>query len=477
MTDNGRRLRGVTADAPPSEPMTARPGASDAGRAKRRIRPLGIVLAIGACLVVAGLLVKWLAPHDSSAVVQKGWASAEPHGAIRYCTGEDVAHTLQRSANDFNRSFPGATVSVDEGSFITDTNRKEYLDAIANGTNDCDVIFLDVIYMKEFASKHLLYDMSPYLTPGLSATFNDKMMETTEQDGKRWGVPKQLDVGVMYYRGDRVDAPRTWQDVYRIAQHNGDGRLPGLRLPIGSYEGVTVVLLELAYAAGAQGIVSDDGRHANLDQPQVLEALRFLRDARRDGVTPALKRQTDTANVEVYEEGRADFLRGWPFVAAALPRDAAKGRTETLRAKRREIARQTKIAPLPTWGGNGRSVSILGGHDLVIPKSSHNPAGAMRLVAFLTSATQVRKDLRTGSQYPVLNDVANDLGATHGSLIEAVQKTTIIPRPTLVGYAAISKIIAAGVKAATEHPRDDAFTRRALQRIQRDVQHALDAQR
>jgi multiple sugar transport system substrate-binding protein len=437
--------------------------------------PLVIALAIGACLVVAGLLVKLLHHDDPEFVVKKSWASAAPPTKpIRYCTGEDVAHTLTRSGRDFTASFPHAPVTVDEGSFITDTTHKEYLDSIANDTNDCDVIFLDVIYMKEFAEKHLLYDMSPYLTPGLSATFNKTILKTTEDDGTRWGVPKQLDVGVMYYRGDRVHAPSTWRDVYRMAKHDGDGRLPGLRLPIGSYEGATVVLLELAYAAGAQPIVIDHGRTADLDQPQVLEALRFLRDARRDQVTPALESQIDTANVEVYEQGRADFLRGWPFVAAAMPRDAVKGHTPQLSAERREIARLTKIAPLPAWHRGGKHVGILGGHDLVIPRSSQNPAGAMRLIAFLTSAAQVRKDLRSGSQYPVLDGVANDLGVARRSLVDAVQQTRIVARPSLVEYAAISKIIADGVKAAIDHPRDDAFTRRVLQGIQSKVQQALN---
>ena len=462
----------------PSDPTRAssRPG-DEADRARPRKRPLAIALAIGACLVAAGVLVKVLDQDDPSAAVQKGWASAAPQGAIRYCTGEDVAHTLHRSARDFNARFPGAVVTVDEGSFITDTTHKEYLDSITNGTNDCDVIFLDVIYMKEFAEKKLLYDMTPYLTSGLSASFNDVMLETTEHGGKRWGVPKQLDVGVMYYRGDRVGTPSTWQEVYRMARHDGDGRLPGLRLPIGSYEGVTVVLLELAYAAGAEPIVTDDGRKANLDQPQVLEALRFLRNARRDRVTPALESQTDLANIEVYEQGRADFLRGWPFVDAAMPRDAAKGHTARLQAKRREIARQTKIAPLPPWRAGGESVGILGGHNLVIPTSSHNPSGAMRFIAFLTSAAQVRKDERTGSQYPVLDDVANDLDVRHRSLVEAVRRTKIIARPSLVEYATVSKIIADGVKAAIARPRDDGFTRRALRKVQRDVQRALNEAR
>jgi multiple sugar transport system substrate-binding protein len=436
-------------------------------------RPLAIVLAIGVCLVVVGLLVK-PGPSDAADVVDADWASAAPHGTIRYCTGNDLSGVHNKSAGDFNESFPEASVSVDEASFITDASRKEYLQSIENGTNECDVIFLDVIYMKEFASRDLLYDMTPYLTHARRAAFNDVMVRTTEHHGKRWGVPKQLDVGVLYYRGDHVPAPRSWQDVYRAARRNGDTPPPGLRLPIGSYEGLTVVFLELAYAAGAEQIVSEDGRRASIDQPQVLKALRFMRNARRDRVTPDLDLQTDLSNLDVYERGRADFLRGWPFVAQSLHRDVVKARTPRLRIIRRTTAAQTDIVPLPPWREGGRSVGILGGHNLVIPRSAQNPSAALRFIAYLTSDAQVRKDEQRASQYPVLKHVARDFDLHNPSLIDAVQQTEIVTRPPIVKYAAVSKIIADGVKAAIEHPRDDAFTRRTLQRIQRDVQHVLD---
>lgn len=437
-------------------------------------RLLAIALAIGACLVVVGLLVK-PGPPDPAGVVDADWASGAPRGTIRYCTGNDLSGVHTRSADDFNRSFSGATVTVDEASFITDTSRKEYLRSIENGTNDCDVIFLDVIYMKEFASRGLLYDMTPYLTDARGAAFNDVMLRTTKHDGKRWGVPKQQDVGVLYYRGDHVAAPRSWQDVYRAARRNGDTRPPGLRLPIGSYEGLTVVFLELAYAAGAQRIVSADGRRASIDQPQVLEALRFMRNARRDRVTPALDRQTDPSNLDAYERGRADFLRGWPFVAESLRRDVGKAGTPRLHSIRSKTVAHTDIVRLPPWREGARSVGILGGHNLVIPRSAQNPSAAMRLIAYLTSDAQVRKDEQLASQYPVLKEVAKDLDLRNRLLIKAVQKTKVVARPEIVEYAAVSKIIADGVKAAIEHPRDDEFTRRALQRIQRDVQRVLDA--
>ncbi len=79
-------------------------------------------------------------------------------------------------------------------------------------------IYLDVIYMAEFTAKNLLYDMTPYLTPARRADFDDQMIESAQHNGKLWGVPKQRDVGVLYYRADLETPPLSWQDVYRHAK-------------------------------------------------------------------------------------------------------------------------------------------------------------------------------------------------------------------------------------------------------------------
>lgn len=196
---------------------------------------------------------------------------------------------------------------------------------IKEGKDDCDVINLDVAYMAEFADKGLLYDMTPYLTPERRTEFDDRMVKTAQYERKWWGVPKRLDVGLLYYRADRVRAPRSWQDVFRQARTRAPGAPPGLRLQDETYEGLTVVLLELAYSAGARPIVTNDGNTADIDQPAMHKALTFMRNAIRDRVIPR-SRPTDAGTLDLYERGRSRFLRAWPYVAARLQADANKGK-------------------------------------------------------------------------------------------------------------------------------------------------------
>ena len=434
-------------------------------RGRRRALQVGL-LAVGVVLVLVAVIL--LTGGASADAVHTSWLSDAPRGAVTFCAGADVSASHRRAAQDFNRRYaPGARATFEESSFTADAQHDQYIKALERGSDGCDVIYLDVIYTAEFASKGLLYDMTPYLVEaGRRATFDPRAMRSAAYDGKLWGVPKQLDVGLLYYRADRATKPTSWQDVYRQATPRA-GDLPGLRLQRGAFEGMTVVFLELAYAAGARPIVSQDGTIANLDQPQAVEALEFMRDAIRDRVTPDAQ-QTDIGNLAVYERGRASFLRGWPFVAARIRADAGAD------ADRRAAAANTAIVALPPWSAGGASVGVLGGHNLVIPHSARNPSAALHLVEFLTSAGQVRKDVAEDSQLPVRKDVAMDAAVRKRPVVRAIEATRVVARPTLTRYAAVSRIISRGVTAILERSTK-ASIRAALKELQRDVQRELDA--
>jgi multiple sugar transport system substrate-binding protein len=438
-------------------------------------------LAVGVLLVVAGLLVLILGgdpDEPDRVVVSPAWLNKPPSGPVRFCGGEDVSAGQRRSERDFNRRFPGSKATFDEASFTADSHHDLYLKLIERGKDDCDVIILDVVYMREFVAKDLLYDMTPYLeADDRQADFVDQAMKMAEYEGKLWGVPTQLEVGVLYYRADRVPrAPSSWQDVYQQAKPRSPDNLPGLRLQRGPYEGLTVVFLEFAYAAGARPIISEDGETADIDQPQVRDALRFMRNAIGDRVIPDVEQpQIDEGNLEMYELGRARFLRGWPYVSARIEEDPADPRKRRTRRVRRTTAENTTIVSLPPWQRGGQSVGVLGGHNLVIPRSARHPSAALHLIEFLTSHKQVRRGAEEDSgSLPVLKIVADDPDLRRNrKLVKAVKATKAMPRPSIPEYAEVSKIISDGVEAVLDAD-DDAAAWKKLQQIERDVQKVLD---
>lgn len=453
-----------------------------------RERPAGRVLlavgAVGLLVVIAGVYLL-LRPDGDGGAVDPAWLGSPPSGVVRYCSGEDVSRSQLQSVKDFNNSEYGknATAKLDDtASPNARTQRAEYLRLLRQKSQDkCDIVYLDVPYMAEFAHENLLYEMTPYLKQsGIEEEFDARMLTTARYQDKLWGVPKQLDVGVLFYRTDKgIRRPRSWGQVYDQAQQKKAGELPRLRFQ-GFDEGLTVVFLELAYSAGAQPIISADGKQAEIDQAPAIEAVEFMRRA------IDVSDQAYKGSLYVFERGRALLMRNWPFAAARIRRDA-RIEEEKARApsapqwRRRDAAAMRKTAhaftvvPLPPWNRGDPSVAILGGHDLVIPRNAANPRAALRLIDFLTSFEQVRRDARHFSQFPVLESLASDPDIVNREkTLTAIRDTDRVePRPVIANYADVSKIISDGLKRALGNHRPVSD---ALRDLDQAVQDALNEQ-
>lgn len=401
------------------------------------------------------------------------WPGGTPE-KLAYCSGEDVSTTQHRSVEDFNASSAaeGAKAKLLESPRTAEAQRAEYFERIADG--GCDVIYLDVIYTPEFASKGLLRDMTPFVRAGgHEETFDENMLQTALYDGKYWGVPKQLDGGVIFYRTSD-GAPATWREILERSIPKGNEK-PGLRFQLSAFEGLTVVFLELAYAAGAQPIVSPDLKSAQISQRGTLEALQFLREALQRGAAPrSVLRTGDAGSFYSFSIRRAHYLRSWPYVEKRfLPEAELAAQNHSSVAETRfRTARHHGVAPLPPWQRGGEHVGILGGHHLVIPKSSKHPEAAQRLVEFLAGRDQILKDAKQGSLVPVLTQLRNDPDVQRDPALQAVYETRLVPRPITPRYARISRAIYDELRRALSSDRSD--LQAALRRIDAEVQAILD---
>ena len=120
---------------------------------------------------------------------------------------------------------------------------------------------------------------------------------------------------------------------------------------------------------------------------------------------------------------------------------------------------------------------MLGGHNLVIPRSARNPSAALRYIDFVTSEQQVRWDERDHAQFPVLKALENDPRLEHRSLAAAIRATTLVARPSIPRYAEVSRIISTGARSVLRRQGDAQSARDSLREIERDVQRVLNASR
>jgi multiple sugar transport system substrate-binding protein len=376
-------------------------------------------------------------------------------GEITFCTGKDTTGSKTAGVKEFNAQNPDIKVSLLEFPESADEQRNQFAQRQEAKDSECDVFYSDVIWTAEFAVQKWLYDMTPYVESREQEFIPSTFATATYQD-KVWGVPHKTNAGFLYYRTDQVDAPpETWQEVYELAaQHDG------IAYQGAAYEGLTVDFLELAFAAGGR-VLSDDGKRAELDSPENLEALQFMVDGIESGAAPkAVTTYMEEPARRAFEAGRVTFLRNWPYVFATANRaKATKGKFE--------------VVPFPAFEGGGKA-GILGGANLVISTFSKNPGAALKFIDYMTSAERQSEDIVKFSDASPLLEVYEDPAVQKAQpfsaeLKEAVENSQA--RPVSPVYPQISQAIYTNVNEALSGkttPED------ALKQAQADVQQALE---
>jgi multiple sugar transport system substrate-binding protein len=377
-------------------------------------------------------------------------------GEVTYCTGKDTSGAQKKSVEDFNKEFEsqGLSAKLLEFPESADEQRNQFIQRQRAKSGECDIFYSDVIWTAEFASQKWLYDVTDYVNQRkdefIPATF-----ESVQYDGKTWGVPKQTDAALLYYRKDQVDqAPTTWQEVYSDAASKN-----GIVYQGASYEGLTCDFLEIAFGAGGE-VLSEDGTKAVIDSPENVKALQFMVDGVNDGAAPkAVTTYMEEPSRRAFESGNATYMRNWPY-AFALGNQAAK------------VKGKFEVSALPEFEG-GQAASILGGHNLVISAFSENPGGALKLIDFLTGEKIQEQDAAKFSLAPVLASTYEQASVKKAlpfaaDLKQAVEQAR--SRPVSPVYPQISQAIYKNVNAALSGQMSP---EEALKKAQSDMEQAL----
>jgi multiple sugar transport system substrate-binding protein len=375
-------------------------------------------------------------------------------GEVTACGGKDTTGSKKAGVKEFNAQNPEITVKLLEFPESADEQRNQFVQRQEAKSSECDVFYSDVIWTAEFAIQNWLYEMTPYVEQRRDE-FIESTFETATYDGKVWGVPHKTNAGFLYYRTDQVDAvPKTWQEVYeQAAQTNG------IAYQGAAYEGLTVDFLELAFAAGGK-VLSDDGKTAEIDSPENLEALQFMVDGIENGAAPkAVTTYMEEPARRAFEAGRVTFLRNWPYVYATANRaPATKGKFE--------------VAPFPAFEGGGKA-GILGGFNLVISTYSKNPGAALAFIDYMTHDERQAEDIVEYSDASPLKSVYDDPAVQKAQPFSAELKSAIEQsksRPVSPVYPQISQAIYKNVNAALA---GQASPEDAMKQAQADIEKAL----
>jgi multiple sugar transport system substrate-binding protein len=221
------------------------------------------------------------------------------------------------------------------------------------------------------------------------------------------------------------------------------------------YEGLVCDALEFVWGHG--GALPASGAEA---RPSV-RGLEFMRALVVEGLTPAfVTTLTEEPSRVIFGQGRALFLRNWPYAWRLLARDGSP------------VQGKVGIAPLPHAPGQA-SAAALGGWQLGVNAFSARPQAAERLAAFLASAP-AQKALALAYGYaPPRRSLYRDaeLAAAQpflASLREVFE--TARPRPVSPHYVALSQVLQSELSGVLTGGREPEAAVRAIDRAHRELE-------
>jgi multiple sugar transport system substrate-binding protein len=240
---------------------------------------------------------------------------------------------------------------------------------------------------------------------------------------------------MLYWRTDLMGAaPQTFDELTATARRALEAGevTAGFVWQGARYEGLVTLFLE--HLTGFGGAILDDAGEVVVASPAAVRALTFMRDSiYRTGIVPeAVLTWQEEQTRFAFQNGRAAFMRNWPYAAALLARPAGSA-----------VAGRFAVAPMPHE--KGRAAAALGGAQLAINARSRQPDAAWALVQYLTAPEQMIERAQVAGQFPSRRSVYDDPRLREALPIAPDRAREIIeravPRPVTPVYSQLSGIL------------------------------------
>jgi multiple sugar transport system substrate-binding protein len=360
---------------------------------------------------------RWWVGFALGALAGAVWAAAPELAGSKDCgasdrivvaTGADVSLNHQRQAliDVWNKNLRGGDPEArqEELPGVADQQRSQMLAAVQSGSCRYDVLNLDLPWIEEFYRAGYLQPLNPHGSSEFAKEdFLVPSWEAGVRKGQLYAIPLNSDVGLLYYRADilrdlGVPPPQTWADVDEIGRrlHEAGPSAHGVKAvyagQFAPYDGLTVNLLELFWAAGGDLVRPGDG--GVVDSAQSKAALtELIYRMRTDSpiVWPESVSSHEAETIQAFADGKIVLMRNWPYAFRAL------AASPDLNSGGRLKFGVTHLLGLPGRPGP----SVLGGQSLAVPVNAQHAAAARRLIRHLTSTASQRLLFSCGGFSPV----------------------------------------------------------------------------
>ncbi|MEP0873344.1 ABC transporter substrate-binding protein [Trichocoleus desertorum AS-A10] len=365
---------------------------------------------------------------------------------------------------DFQAQNPDIRIKLVEGAYTTNEVEAIYTSALQTGSSSYDLIYLDIIWTPKFAAAGWLSNLSDYVSSSDLTAFLTDDIEAGRYQGALYRIPFRTDVGMLYYRKDLLEqignpAPETFAELVQVSQKLQQQQQVrwGYVWQGQQYEGLAAMFVEVL--AGYGGFwIDPNTREVGLDQAPAIQAVEFLRNTLKLGISPA---ETTTYNeeesFEKFQQGEVAFLRNWPYIWPRV--QAVKG-----------LQDQVGIKPMVHAPGY-RSAACKGGWGFGIAKNAKHPQEAWRAIQFFTSVESQRQFVLQSGYLPTRRNLFVDRAIAQKyphfpSLLTVLEHPVL--RPLIPQYDQASQILQRHLSAAlTGQPSAEAAMQAAAQETRR----------
>ena len=282
---------------------------------------------------------------------------------------------------------------------------------------------------------HFLAPLQTLVSPEELADFYPRVIELATVGGNLLSIPRNIDVRLLHYRTDLMDAPpSTWDELLIMAQSlTRSDSFYGFVFP-GRESGLFGTFFELAEAGGAHlfpaskipDIVNEGGRWA----------LGLLSRMYAEGIVPPQMIDWHYDEVHAFfREGHAAMVGDWPgYYRAHL--DPAQS----------QVFGRFSVAAYPA-GPSGASKTYGGSHTFALTHRGANNPGAVELLRFLTTSERQLGEAARGCvpvRRSVMQRVLESASASElrrWQILESVIEESVLIPPKMGYYPEIEAVL------------------------------------
>ncbi|MEV6156911.1 sugar ABC transporter substrate-binding protein [Nonomuraea sp. NPDC052129] len=327
-------------------------------------------------------------------------ANDKPTGTATMWVRDSAKGFINLLAEQYNKTHDGKVqvTVVPSGNFV-----QKFGTAAASGSGP-DIASIDLVYLPYFASKGVLDDLTSVLN---SLTWKDGLSPAHKKlalyDGKTYALPFTAEASVTFYNKDLFKKagldpdkpPANYAEMLEAAR--------AIRKLGNDYYGFTMAgqcggcnVFEFAPHVWASGgkILSDDGKAALFDSPELTDALTFHRQMVTEGLMPP-SAKTDGGSVQPqsFQSGKVGMVNLGAFFVQTLVAD-----------------KKIDFGATPIVGKDGGTSSFAGGDEIAVTKGAKNKAVAYDFVKWATSE-EAQTILAKNAIVPIRTDLIDKIYA------------------------------------------------------------------